>query len=130
MVMTCLISEFIVYGTCCRLFKDYTLHNLVQSINKLTSRTTAVLQWIPAHTGIHGNEVADQMAKIGSKKQQPKSKLSYREANTFIKNKRHDDSKHILVNGGFTPQQDTLQQVSRHEQTIILFWLRTDHCRL
>ena len=128
--MTCLISEFIVYGTCCRLFKDYTLHNLVQSINKLTSRTTAVLQWIPAHIGIHGNEVADQMAKIGSKKQQPKSKLSYREANTFIKNKRHDDSKHILVNGGFTPQQDTLQQVSRHEQTIILFWLRTDHCRL
>ena len=49
MVMTRLISEFIVYGTCCRLFKDYTLHNLVQSINKLTSRTAAVLQWIPAH---------------------------------------------------------------------------------
>jgi len=107
MVMTCLISEFIVYGTCCRLFKDYTLHNLVQSINKLTSRTTAVLQWIPAHTGIHGNEVADQMAKIGSKKQQPKSKLSYR-ANTFIKNKRQADSKHILVNGGYAPEQDTL----------------------
>jgi len=69
------------------------------------------------------------MAKFGSKKQQPKSKLSYR-TNTFIKNKRQADSKHILVNGGYAPQQDTIQQVSRHEQTIILFWLRTDHCRL
>ena len=39
--------------------EDYTLRNLIQSLKSLTSRTTAVLQWIPAHTGIHGNEVAD-----------------------------------------------------------------------
>ena len=57
--------------------EDYTLRKLIQSLNRLTSRTTAVLQWIPAHTGIYGNEVADQLAKEGSKKQQPKSKLSY-----------------------------------------------------
>ena len=67
--------------------EDYTLRNLLQSLNILTSRTTALLQWIPAHTGIHGNEVADQLAKEGSKKQQPKSKLSYREAKTLIRNK-------------------------------------------
>ena len=67
--------------------EDYTLRNLLQSLNILTSRTTAVLQWIPAHTGIHGNEVAYQLAKEGSKKQQPKSKLSYREAKTLIRNK-------------------------------------------
>ena len=48
--------------------EDYTLHNLVQGLNSLTSRTTAVLKWIPTHTGIHGNEVADQLAKEGSKK--------------------------------------------------------------
>jgi len=29
----------------------------------MTSRTTAVIQWIPAHTGIHRNEVVDQLAK-------------------------------------------------------------------
>ena len=36
--------------------EDYTLRILIQSLNGLTSRTTAVLQWIPAHTGIHGKK--------------------------------------------------------------------------
>ena len=65
--------------------EDYTLRNLIQSLNSLTSRTTAILQWIPAHTSIHGNQVADQLAKEGSKKQQPKSKLSYQEAKTCFR---------------------------------------------
>jgi len=60
--------------------EDNTLKHLVQSINNLTPRTTASLQWIPSHTGIHGNEVADQRAEKDNKKQQPKSKLSNREA--------------------------------------------------
>ena len=100
--------------------KDYTLRNVIQSLNSLTLRTTAVLQWIPAHTGIHGNEVADQLANEGSKKQQPIFKLSYQEAKTLIRNKRLADFKH---------QQDTLHLLSRHEQTMI-FRLRTGHCRL
>ena len=103
--------------------EDYTLRNLIQSLNSMTSRTTAVLQWIPAHTGIHGNEVADQLAKEGSKKQQPKSKLSYQEAKTLIRNKRLADFKHI--NEGYNHQQDTLRLLSRHEQTMI-FRLRTE----
>ena len=107
--------------------EDYTLRNVIQSLNSLTSRTTVVLQWIPAHTGIHGNEVADQLAKEGSKKKQPKSKLSYQEAKTLIRNKRLSDFKHI--NGGYNPQQDTLRLLSHHEQTMI-FRLRTGHCRL
>ena len=60
-------------------------------------------------------------------KQQPKSKLSYQEAKTLIRNKRLADFKHR--NGVHGPQQDTLRLLSRHEQTMI-FRLRTDHCRL
>ena len=107
--------------------EDYTLRNLIQSLNSLTSRTTAVLQWIPAHTDIHGNEVADKLAKEGSKKQQLKSKLSYQEAKTLIRKKRLADFKHR--NGGYNPQQDTLRLLSRHKQ-ILIFRLRTGHCRL
>ena len=35
--------------------EENALHNLVQSINNLKARTTSLLQWIPVHTGIHGN---------------------------------------------------------------------------
>ena len=109
--------------------EDYTLQRLIQSLNSLTSRTTAVLQWIPVHTGMHGNEVADQLAKERSKKQQPNSKLSYqgKKQKREIKNKRLADFKHR--NGGYNPQQDTLRLLSRHKQTMI-FRLRTGHCRL
>ena len=86
-----------------------------------------ILQWIPAHTRIHGNEVADQLGKEGSKKQQPKSKLSYQEAKTLIRNKRLADFKHR--NRGYNSQQGTLRLLSRHQQTMI-FQLRTGHCRL
>ena len=107
--------------------EDYTLQNLIQSLNSLTSRPTAVLQWIPAHTGLHGNEVADQLEKERSKKQQPKSKLGYKEAKTLIRNKRLADFKHR--NGGYNPQQNTLRLLSRHEPTMI-FRLRTGYFRL
>ena len=60
-------------------------------------------------------------------KQQPKSKLSYQEAKTLIRNKRQADFKH--KNGGYNPQQDTLRLLSRHKQTMI-FRVRIGNCRL
>jgi len=56
--------------------------------SKNNSRTS-----IDTYTYRHtcGNEVAYQLAKEGSKKQQPKSKLSYQDANTLIRNKRLAD---------------------------------------
>ena len=65
--------------------------------------------------------------KREARSKQPKSKLSYQEAKTLIRNKRLADFKH--KNGGYNPQQDTLRLLSRHKQ-IIIFRLRTGHCRL
>ena len=106
---------------------DTTQKKLTENINTLAQTTYVVLQWIPAHTGIRGNEMADQLAKEGREKEQPPSHLSYREVKTLIHNKK----KAIFhcKTEGYNPNQDALHQLARHQQTII-FRLRTGHCRL
>ena len=47
---------------------DDSHKRLMDNINVLAQSTKVILQWIPAHTGIVGNEIADQLAKEGKKK--------------------------------------------------------------
>ena len=106
---------------------DDSQKRLIDTINELAQSTKVVLQWIPAHTGIAGNEIADQLANEGRKKDQPSSHLSYKETRTLIRNRQK--STFIASIGGYNPQKDPLHQLSRHEQTTI-FRLRTGHCGL
>ena len=86
-----------------------------------------MLQWIPAHRGIRGNEKADELAKEGSKMDQPPTRLSYREARTLIKHRWSTPftNNHL----GYKPHQDPLHLLTRAQQTTI-FRLRTGHCYL
>ena len=61
---------------------DITLKKLTGNISTIAKSTCIVLQWIRAHTGIRGNEIADQLIKEGKENEQPPSHLSYREAKT------------------------------------------------
>ena len=99
----------------------------MDNISELAQSTKVVLQWIPADTGIAGNEIADQLAKESRKKDQPSSHLSYKETRTLIRNRQK--STLIALIGGYNPQKDPLHQLSHHEQTTI-FRLRTVHCEL
>ncbi|KAK7094328.1 hypothetical protein V1264_007968 [Littorina saxatilis] len=106
---------------------DSTMEHLMQNINTLAQTTAVVLQWIPAHTGIVGNEVADRLAKEGSKTEQQPSNLTYSEARTLLRNRQKSTFK--KKNNGYNPHEDALHQLTRHEQTIV-FRLRTGHCGL
>ena len=88
---------------------DTTQKKLTENISTLAQTTCVVLQWIPAHTGIRGNEMADQLAKEGREKEQPPSHLSYREVKTFIHNKK----KAIFhcKTEGYNPNQDALHHL-------------------
>ena len=106
---------------------DTTQKKLTENTSTLTQTTCIVLQWIPAHTGIRGNDTVDQLAKEGRETGQPPSHLSYREVETLIRNKK----KAIFhcKTGGYNPNHDALHQLPQHQQTTI-FRLRTGHCRL
>ncbi|XP_021348275.1 uncharacterized protein LOC110447129 [Mizuhopecten yessoensis] len=76
-----------------------------------------MLQWIPSHCGVWGNEQADKLAKRGAEQQQEENPVCYTEMKTTIKS--------LFT----TPQQqDSYHELTRSDQTTI-FRLRTGHNR-
>ena len=100
---------------------------LHQALSTLSHNNHVVLQWIPAHVGIAGNEAADRLAKDGAKLPQFHSSTSYREAKTLLKSKQKAEWK--AKNNGYDPQLDQINSLDRRSQTTI-FRLRTGHCGL
>ena len=93
-------------------------HELRVKLSKLIESRRVVLQWIPAHCGISGNEKADELAQRGANMQQENLPITIKQNKTIIKNKFrvktiHDDY-HKLDSAG----------------QVILICLRTGHNRL
>ena len=91
---------------------------LMDRIRKAGGNRRIFLQWIPAHCGIPGNELADQLAKSGARKDQPDVDLTYKERRTIIKSSYR-----------LTVERDDYHLLSRKEQ-VTIFRLRTGHNRL
>ena len=106
---------------------DLPTRQLHNCLSTLSQNNQVVLQWIPAHIGIHGNEAADRLAKEGAKLPQFHTSTSYREAKTLLKRKQKADWK--TRNEGYDPQLDQINSLDRKSQTTI-FRLRTGHCGL
>ena len=93
----------------------------------MSTKTELVLQWIPAHCGIPGNEKADELAKAGGNLLQTHPSQSFKEIKTLLKQSMK--MKWSRKNGGYKPELDNINSLSRNEQTKI-FRLRTGHCGL
>jgi hypothetical protein len=69
-----------------------TVHQTVELLRELAGRHTVTLQWVKAHVGIPGNEMADKAAKAGSQSNrftQMEIRNSRTELKTFIKDARN-----------------------------------------
>nr|KAG5706601.1 hypothetical protein BaRGS_005671 [Batillaria attramentaria] len=91
---------------------------LMDTLLAVSAGRRVVLQWVPAHCGVPGNEAADQLAKKGASESQPNTDLTYGEKRTLIKSARKP----------VTPKDD-YHCLTRQEQ-VILLRLRTGHNRL
>ena len=94
--------------------------------NKQEKRTNLILQWIPSHCGVPGNEEADRLSKKGSKLQQVCQPASYLEVKTIIKNCFNTSWKKRM---NVEKEKDYLETLDRTQQ-VIIFRVRTGHCRL
>ena len=111
-----------------------TISNLLTSYDiQLT------LQWVPGHTDIHGNEVADRLAKQGTKKNQPSKACSIDTVKQILRNNSKEEWLNRW-NSGFTGRvmykqmshpkpNDKINTLKREEQSLI-FQLRTGHSKL
>jgi hypothetical protein len=62
------------------------LGDLIDQLEGLTrSYQKVVIQWVPAHCDIQGNERADKLAKKGGALQQEDTRLTYEVAKSYIK---------------------------------------------
>ena len=44
-----------------------TVFNCIRNLNQIGKQNHVSIAWIPGHAGVHGNKVADYVAKSGSK---------------------------------------------------------------
>ena len=106
--------------------KKKDLNPLREKIARLMSRSKVVFQWIPAHCGIPGNEIADKLAKEGASLEQDDRKTTYQEAKTIIK---RNSKKNWLESHRDYNKKDPYHHLSREDQ-VIIFRLRTGHNKL
>ncbi|XP_070203398.1 uncharacterized protein [Littorina saxatilis] len=94
------------------------LPRLMEKLQELAKTRRVVLQWVPAHCGIPGNETADKLAKLGAREEQPDNPVSFAEKKTLVK-------------AAMRPQstRDAYHLLERWQQVVIMR-LRTGHCRL
>ena len=101
-------SEDVVFLTDSRSVLDslagHGEHNLIRKLYSILEHRREVLQWIPAHCGVKGNEHADRLAKQGANMEQEKLPITLKQKRTIMKNmfraKKIPDNYHTLDREG------------------------------
>ena len=99
-------------------YQNHKLPNLTKALQQVAATRRAVLQWIPAHCGISGNEQADILAKEDARGEQHANNVNFNEKKTLIRALTMPRS-----------QRDDYHLMSQ-EQQVILVRLCIEHNRL
>ena len=65
--------------------RNKELNALASTLSDLATQVKLTLQWMSAHCGIYGNEMADRLAKKGGQLDQDNAEVSYDEEKIIIK---------------------------------------------
>ena len=91
-------------------------NTLTASLQALSATVNnAVLQWVPAHCGIRGNERADMLAKDGAQKEQIQSPVTFNEVSSIIKT--HSKKTWLLQHPKYNPS-DPYHMLGQTEQVV------------
>ena len=111
-----------------------TCHGIIE-----TYGVEIVMQWIPGHSNIPGNDKADTLAKKGSRQEQPHNQTTFETAKQIIRSHYKEEwlnewamgtTGRALFKHMTTPNlNDSIDTLSRKDQTTI-FRLRTQHIPL
>uniref|UniRef100_A0A0B7BUJ0 RNase H type-1 domain-containing protein n=1 Tax=Arion vulgaris TaxID=1028688 RepID=A0A0B7BUJ0_9EUPU len=110
------------------------IHNLISSFD-----INVILQWIPGHTNIPGNDKADHLAKQGSSKPQIDKPVSIQSIKQILKNNSREDwlnrwamgttGRDMYAEMNRPNPKDNINLLQRKDQSTI-FQLRTGHVGL
>ena len=78
----------------CTAVTSVTVFDCIRNLNQLGKQSHVSIAWIPGHAGIHGKEVADYVAKSGSK-----SKIHGPEPFITVPYASCDSTRHIASGG-------------------------------
>ena len=117
------------------------LTQIITDANQLITshQVRIVMQWIPGHSNTPGNDVADKLAKTGSKQEQPQTPTTLQTAKKILKtaNKETWMNRWAMGNTGrevykymaCPNPKDNISLLERRDQSTI-FRLRTQHIQL
>ena len=92
--------------------------------NSLHHRTHLIIQRIPSHFWVLGNEKADRLSKEAGTEEQQENQVTYHEIKTIIRNKISSEN-----TDQSNKREDNISKLDREEQ-VMIFLPRTGHCQL
>ena len=106
--------------------QDENTQHLKSLLCNLNSKTKLTVQWVPGHCNVPGNEIADSLAKTGSKLDQVENNITFPEIKTITKAtiKQRWRDNHPDHN-----RQDPYHLLGRSQQ-VTIFRLRVGHNKL